>query len=608
MDIRNVAIIAHVDHGKTTLVDGMLKQTHTFRDNQREMQEICILDSNELEREKGITILAKNTAVFYNGVKINIIDTPGHADFGGEVERVLSMADGALLIVDAAEGPLPQTRFVLKKAIEAGLKIILVINKIDKKDARFLETLRETEELFLQLAPDPSYLDFHILYAIGRQGKAFRELPQTNPSEAPGDLSPLFEMILEQVPSALGDREKPFQMQITNLEYNDYVGMLAIGRVHRGKLSAGDSISLVTPEKVIGTYKTEKLYTSKGLIREEVPHVESGDIVAISGIKKLTIGQTVTAPSTPEALPMIQIQEPTMKICISANTSPLSGKEGKFVTSRQLGERLLKEIETNLSLRVARSEETNDYIVSGRGELHLAVLIETMRREGYEMQVSRPEVILKKEGNQLLEPYEEVTMDLPEEYIGEITSELGQRKAQMISMRHDGRGRVKMVYHGSQRNLMGARNALLTKTKGTIGYFTYFLGYCPVGPQMGRVRNGVLVASESGISRSYGLENAQERGNLFVGPGEEVYEGMLVGLNSREMNIELNVCKEKRQTNVRSETADIAIQLVPPLILSLEQCLDFLEEDELLEVTPKKLRLRKRLLNKTDRVRASRRE
>ena len=608
MDIRNIAIIAHVDHGKTTLLDGMLKQTHTFRDNQKEMQEVCIMDSNDLEREKGITILAKNTAVFYKGIKINIIDTPGHADFGGEVERVLSMADGALLIVDAAEGPLPQTRFVLKKAIEAKLKIILVINKIDKKDARPLETLRETEELFLQLAPDPSYLDFHILYCVGREGKAFRQLPQGDLTQISANLDPLFEMILDQVPTAVSNIVQSFQMQITNLEYNDYVGMLGIGRVRQGKLSLGETISLVTPEGIIGTYKVEKLYTSRGLAREEIEMAENGDIIAIAGIDKLAIGQTLTAPQSPEALPLIQIQEPTMKVCIGPNSSPLAGREGKFCTSRQLGERLFKEIQTNISLRVERSSDSNEYIVSGRGELHLAILIETMRREGYEMQVSKPEVILKKEEDQILEPYEEVTLDVPEEYIGEITSELGQRKTEMVSMHHDGRGRVKMVYHGAQRNLMGVRNALLTKTKGTVGYFTYFSGYRPLGAKMERVRNGVLIADQAGTSRSYGLENAQERGVLFIASGVEVYEGMVVGLNTRDFDIEINVCKEKRQTNVRSETADIAIQLTPPVIMSLEQGLDFLEEDELLEVTPQNLRLRKKLLGKVERVRASRRE
>lgn len=602
MEIRNIAIIAHVDHGKTTLVDGMLKQTHTFRDNQREMSQDLIMDSNDLEREKGITILAKNTSVFYNDVKINIIDTPGHADFGGEVERVLNMASGAILLVDAAEGPLPQTKFVLKKALEAKLKIILLINKIDKKDARPDEVIRMTEDLFLELAHDEHSLHFPILYSVGRDGKAFHELPAHYSSDMPGDLSPLFETVIKEIPNSVVDKDKPFQMLISTLDYDNYVGRLCIGKVSRGSLKKNQSISVVNGDgSVVGNYKAVKLYTSKGLQREEVEEVKTGDIVAVAGIAELTIGQTITDPSAPEALPSIEVEEPTIKITIGPNTSPFAGKEGKYSTSRQIRERLIKEKETNLGLKIEDETEGVGFVVHGRGELHLAVLIETMRREGFEMQVSKPHVIYKTVDGQVCEPYEEVTIDVPSEFMGTVSEEMGKRKGIMNDMTKDHSENVRMVYKISSQNLLGIRNTLMTKTRGTAIMNTYLLGYEPKGQKMEQLRNGALVAVKPGVSLSYGLGNAQERGILFIGTGVEVYEGMVVGIASKVQDIDVNVCKEKQQTNNRSSGEGVSIQVAPHTELSLEQSLDFINDDELLEVTPLNLRIRKRYLTPAQR-------
>ncbi len=597
-DIRNIAIIAHVDHGKTTLVDGLLKQTHTFRDNQAEMNQTTILDSNDLERERGITILSKNTAVFYNGVKINIIDTPGHADFGGEVERVLNMADAALLVVDAAEGPLPQTKFVLQKALETGLKIILVVNKIDKKDARPEEVLAETEELFLKLATSDAHLDFPVVYAIGREGRA-----GLSPDKMADDLSPLFDMILKVVPNAVIDVDKPVQMLISTLDFDNHLGKLAIGRIRRGKLTLGQRIALVTPEHNFGSFSVDKMYTSKGIAREEIKEAVSGDIVALAGIKGVEIGQTVADTSVPEALPIILVEEPTLKMTIGANTSPFAGRDGKFVTSRQIGDRLFKEKETNLGMRFA-DLGGGEFEVAGRGELHLAVLIENMRREGYEMQVSKPQVIIKGD----LEPFDEVTIDVPDEYVGAVTTEMGKRRGEMKDMEADGNGGTMIAYLISQRNMIGVRNTLLTATKGTVIFNTTFAGFKPIGPVAERLRNGAMVALETGKALSYSLESAQERGITFVDPAEEVYEGMVIGLNSRENDMDINVCKGKHLTNMRSASGDIKIALTPAVKLSLEQALDFIEEDELLEVTPHSLRIRKRYLTKLDRIRGERRQ
>jgi GTP-binding protein len=595
-DIRNIAIIAHVDHGKTTLVDGMLKQTHTFRDNQAEMSQTTILDTNELEREKGITILAKNTAVFYKGVKINIIDTPGHADFGGEVERVLNMADAALLVVDAAEGPLPQTKFVLQKALQTGLKIILVINKVDRKDARPQQVLTESENLFLKLATETGHLNFPVIYTIGREGTA-----GADPKHLASDLTPLFELILAQVPNAVTDVDKPLQMLVSTLDYDSYLGKLAIGRVRRGILEVGQKVSLVTPDGLVGNYTVEKMYTSKGITREEINKAVSGDIIAIAGIGDIEIGQTICDPNTPLALPRIQVEEPTLKVIIGANTSPFAGREGKFVTSRQLEERFEKEIETNLGIRI-RKLGGGEFEVAGRGELHLAILIETMRREGYEMQVSKPQVILK-EGT---EPYDEVTIEVGGGFVGEITSEMGKRRAEMKDLTADENGETKIVYLISQRNMLGARNLLLTQTRGTAIINSNFEGFYPQGVVSERTRNGVLVAFETGKALAYSLEAAQARGVTFVDPNEEVYEGMIVGLSTKEKDIDMNVTRGKHLTNTRSANKDISTVLTPAYKMSLEQALDFLEDDELLEVTPKSLRLRKKYLSKLDRIRALR--
>lgn len=601
MEIRNIAIIAHVDHGKTTLVDALLKQTHTFRDNQKEMDETLIMDSNDLEREKGITILAKNTAVFYKGVKINIIDTPGHADFGGEVERIINMASGAILLVDAAEGPLPQTRFVLKKALEAKLKITLVINKIDKKDARPQEIISEVENLFLELAHDESALHFQTLFAVGRDGKAFYELPENYNSEMPGTLEPLFETILKEVPNSAHSQEEPYQMLISTLDYDTYVGKLCIGKVNRGVLKKGQPIALVQDEKVLGTYKAQKLYTTAGLQRQEVDEVSSGDIIAIAGIPELTIGQTVTDPQNPESLPSIEVEEPTIKVTLGPNTSPFAGKEGKFTTSRQIRERLLKEKETNLGLKIEDDPEGVNFIVHGRGELHLAILIEQMRREGFEMQISKPQVIYKNIDGTVCEPYEEVTIDVATDFVGSITEELGKRKGTMQDMTQNSDGTTRLIYKISSQNLLGIRNTLLTKTRGTAVMSSYFLGYEPKGSKMESTRNGALVAVKPGTSLSYGLANAQERGVLFIGTGVEVYEGMVVGVAARDLDIEVNVTKAKQLTNNRSSGEGVSIQLAPPTILSLEQSLDFINDDELLEVTPLNIRVRKKYLTTTER-------
>jgi len=606
MQIRNVAIIAHVDHGKTTLVDAMLKQTHTFRENQKEMGDTLIMDSNDLEREKGITILSKNTAVFYPSAssgqtKINIIDTPGHADFGGEVERVLNMADGAILLVDSAEGPLPQTKFVLKKALEARLKIILIINKIDRKDARPEEVLHQVENLFLDLAHDESVLNFTTLYAVGRDGKVFDELPSQYLPETKGSLAPLFETIIKEIPNSIKDEDKPFQMLISTLDYDAYVGKLAIGKINQGNLVLGQNVSLVANNKIISTQRVEKIYTSVGLDRREVNEADNGDIIALAGIPLVNIGQTVTDPTNPVSLPAISVEDPTLKITIGPNTSPLSGRDGKLYSSIQIKKRLLHEKEINLAMRVEEDKATSNFVVSGRGELHLAILIETMRREGFEMEVSKPQVIYKEIDGKLCEPYEEITIDVGSKFVGLITEEMGKRKGDLQDMSPQRGDTTRFVYKISSQNLLGIRNSLLTQTRGTAVLNSYLLGYFPKGIKMESARRGALVALRTGTSLSYGMESAQERGIVFIGPGVDVYEGMIVGISSRDFDMEVNVCKHKKMTNVRSENADIAIQLTPPMILSLEQALDFIGDDELLEVTPNNLRLRKKVLNTTHR-------
>jgi GTP-binding protein len=613
-DIRNVAIIAHVDHGKTTLVDWMLKQTHTFRANQAEMEQTTILDSNDLEREKGITILAKNTAVKYfskarnEDFKINIIDTPGHADFAGEVERVLGMADGAVLLVDAAEGPLPQTRFVMKKAISLGLKIMVIINKIDKPHADVAQTLSSIEDLFLNNTEDPDYLDFPVIYAIGLQGKAWDHLPTKEEMAEPVDLSVLFEKILNFFPSARNDDNAPFQMLISTLEADSYLGKLCNGRVRRGKLRTGDRVTVVDQNSAaIGSYRVEKLFSSYGLNRVPVSEVWSGDIVSIAGIKELTIGQTVCDPGTLESLPSPEISEPTLKITIGPNTSPFAGREGKFLTSRQIHERLMQEKETNLGLRIEQQSDSFGFEVAGRGELHLAVLIETMRREGYELEVSKPQVIFKDIDGAKNEPYSEVTIDVPDEFVGVVNAEFSRRRALLTDHKGNGKGETRLVFEISEANLLGTRSVLMTETRGTVQINTLSLGYRPVGSSYQQLRNGVLISSDAGKSATYGLDNAQERGTLFIGSGEDVYEGMIVGLNSRDQDMEISVTKVKKSTNVRSANKDMGVQLTPPVKYSLEQALDFLEDDELLEIVPSVLRLRKKWLNKSDREKAKKR-
>ncbi len=602
--IRNIVIIAHVDHGKTTLVDGMLKQTHTFRDNEAEMNQTTILDSNALEREKGITILAKNTAITYKGTKINIIDTPGHADFSGEVERVINMADGALLVVDAAEGPLPQTQFVLQKAMEQNLKLIVVINKIDRKDARPEEVLHETEELFLHIAKHHDHLDFPVLYAIGREEKVWNHYPKNMSS--PANLTPLFEEIVNIIPPPKANPDKPFKMLVSTLDFDPYKGTYAIGKVTQGTVKPAQSVLLVQENERVGQFRIEHVFTSAGLKRVEVQESLPGDIVAVTGIADVAIGQTLTDPSDPSGYPSIKIEDPTLKILISVNSSPFAGREGKFCTARQIYQRLLKEKQTNIGLKISENSEGNGFIVAGRGELHLAVLLENIRREGYEMQVGKPEVIYKDIDGVPSEPFEEITIEIDNAYVGIITEELGRRKAELLDTHTNERGVTKMLYKVSSRNLLGFRGDILTKTRGNGIFASRFIGYFPKAPHIPKLRNGVLVSIETGKSSGYALTTVQDRGKAFIGPGVSVYEGMIIGVNNRHEDIDINVCKTKKLTNIHSANADIAIQLDPPVVYSLEQCLDFLEDDELLEITPLNLRLRKKYLAKIDRVRAER--
>ena len=598
MDIRNIAIIAHVDHGKTTLVDGLLKQSNTFRPNEAAMQQTLILDSNEQERERGITILAKNTAITYKGVKINIIDTPGHADFSGEVERTLHMADGALLVVDAQEGPMPQTKFVLKRALDLGLVPIVVINKIDQKGARIDEVVSETHDLFLDVATDERQLEAPTLYAVGRAGKAWTSVPH-DPS-APGDLTPLFDMILDHVPPPKAS-DGPFRMLVATLDWDDYQGTVAIGRVARGRAVRGAPAVLLHPDGLREETRLERVAVSAGLKRLDVREAETGDIVAISGIAHARIGDTVADATTPEALPTIAISEPTVTMSVGPNTSPFAGRDGQYVTNRQLLDRVGKELETNVSLRLAEGTE-NDRMLSGRGELHLSVFLETLRREGYELQVGKPRVITTTRNGVLMEPCEEAIVDVPKEYTGAVMGELGRRRG--ILLRQDDRpdGTSRLVFEIPTRGLLGFRTALLTLSRGAGLLSSHVLRFDPMGPGLPKLRNGVLIASENGTAVAYGLNIAQGRGTTFIAPQTEVYTGMIIGLNSRQEDIEINVTKEKRLSNMRASGSDEALQCTPPVIMSLERCLDFLADDELLEITPHHLRLRKKLLSATERA------
>ncbi len=599
--IRNVAVIAHVDHGKTTLIDALLKQTHVFRDNQQQMGEERILDSNDQERERGITITAKNCAILYKGVKINIIDTPGHSDFSGEVERTLGMADGALLIIDAQEGPMPQTRFVLKKALELGLKPIVVVNKIDKPYARVDYVLKKTESLFLELATIEEQLEFPVIYAVGREGRVYDVLPED--FNAPATVDPLLEKILTHVPGPKTDNQKSFKMVVSALDYDSHLGRMSIGKIHQGIVKTGKKLILTSdPAKI---YKADKILISQGLGKVTVEEVGSGDIVTIAGITESKIGETISEPGDTQSLPAIKIGEPTLHLTLAANVSPFSGKEGEFVTSRQLEERMDKELEKNLSLKVTKKAD-GKFKISGRGELHLAVFLENLRREGYEMEVEKPEVIIKKIDGVDSEPVEEINIIVLKEHQGVINQEMGKRFAILVSTEAINEKEVEFVYRVSTRAIIGLRSVLLTATKGTVLFSSQVVDYQPIGRPMPRMRGGVLIASQPGEALSYGLKAAQERGVTFINPGTKVYEGMIIGRNSKDSDIVINVCKGKQLTNMRSKSSDGVIQLTPPTIFSLEQCLDFIESDELLEITPKSLRLRKKHLTELDRRRSER--
>jgi len=602
-EIRNVAIIAHVDHGKTTLVDGLLKQSKTFRDNESAMTQDLIMDSFDQERERGITILAKNTAINYKGIKINIIDTPGHADFGGEVERTLSMADGAVLLIDAQEGPMPQTKFVLKKALEMGLKVIVLINKIDKINANIPETINKTYDLFLELATDDSQLDFPVYYAIGRDGKAWNELPEDE--NLPADLTPILDGIIEHIPAPVKNDEGDLQMLVSALDWDNFMGKYAIGKIKSGTIKTGMQATAINENGIVGTGRIEKIFITQGLKKIEVTEAFSGDIVSIAGFGKASIGDTISDISNPKALPSAAIEEPTLSISIYANTSPYAGREGKFVTARHLLDRIKKELETNISMKLEIAE-SGDFILSGRGELHLSVFIETLRREGYELQVGKPKVITKEIDGALCEPVEELTIDVGAEYSSTIIGEINKRRGILLNQSDNSDGSTRLVFEITTRGTLGLRNVLLTASKGTAVSNSLFLRFAPVSGIIPKLRNGVLIAYESGKAVSYGLNIAQQRGITFILPATDVYAGMIIGLNSREDDMEINVTKEKKLTNVRASNSDIATILTPPTILSLEQCIDFLEDDEYLEVTPKSLRLRKKILNADQRLKSRR--
>lgn len=597
--IRNIAIIAHVDHGKTTLVDGLLKQSQTFRGNQAEMSQDLILDSGDQERERGITITAKVTAVQHGDYRINIIDTPGHADFSGEVERTLNMADGCILVVDAQEGPMPQTKFVLSKALAYDLKPIVIINKIDKAASRLAEVEDEIADLFLELAVHESQLHYPIYFAVGRTGKAWAS-PPADP-EGSADLQVIFKAIIDHIPPPKVELNKPFQMLVTALAWDNFKGKYAIGRISQGRIKPGESVSLCKKDGSIARSKVDSLFISHGLLRFEITEGVAGDIVQITGIGEAKIGETIADAENPEVLPVIEIEEPTLKIYLGPNTSPFKGREGDLTTSRQIGERLHKELETNVGLRV--EDDGIGFLVSGRGELHLSVLIESMRREGYEFEVGRPQVVTKEENTKTMEPIEELIIEIPAEHIGTVQMELGQRRAVLNEQFTSPKGVTKLIYKISTRALLGLRNTLLTSTKGTIIMNSLIIGYEEIGEPLNQLRNGVLIAFEAGITTPYALENAEQRGICFVGPAVEVYGGQIVGLNNRQEDMEINVCKAKHLTNMRSKSSDGTVQLTPPTIYSLEENIDFIEKDELLEVTPKSFRLRKRELDPIKRKR-----
>lgn len=597
--IRNVAIIAHVDHGKTTLVDGLLKQSNTFRDNQAEMSQTLLMDSGDQESERGITITAKQTSIYYNDYKINIIDTPGHADFSGEVERTLNMADGVILVVDAQEGPMPQTKFVLSKALELGLKPIVVMNKIDKPARRIDEVNDEVSDLFLELATNDDQLLYPTYYAIGRDGKAWKSVPANLDEYA--NFEPIFNAIIEDIPAPKVNIEGSLQLLVTSLTYDNFLGKYAIGRITRGSVKTNEQVSLVKRDGTVKKSKIDKLFAYRGLTREEIKEAFAGDIVAITGITDAEIGETIADAENPEALPTIEIEKPTLSMYLGPNTSPMKGREGEFTTSRQIGDRLRKELETNVSLQV--KEDGIGFIVSGRGELHLSVLIETLRREGFEFEVGRPQVVTITEDGEEKEPVEELIIEVAPEFVGAVSQEMGIRRGEMKAQENLPTGASRMTYIITTRAMIGLRNLMLTATKGTIIMNSLPHGYQTLGVKIPSTRNGALIAFEKGVSTPYALQSAESRGELFIPAGKEVYAGMIVGLNNRQEDLEINVVKEKHLTNMRSKSSDGAVQLTPFTDLSLEQCIDFIEDDELLEITPENLRLRKRYLDSNERKR-----
>lgn len=599
MKIKNVSIIAHVDHGKTTLVDGLLKQSKTFRENEAEMTQTLIMDSNDQERERGITILAKNISVTYKDTKINIIDTPGHADFGGEVERTLNMVEGVLLLVDAQEGPMPQTKFVLRKAMELNLKVIVIINKIDKRDSNVKTTLKKIHDLFIELSTNDGHLDFHVLYAIGREEKAWDELPKD--FNLPADLTPVFEAILKYIPSPELSTEGPFQMLISSLDWDNYKGVYALGKVHRGKVKAGMQVVLVKPGPSLEANIVSKVFLSQGLKRIEVDEGLAGDIVTLTGIKNAGIGDTVTDVSFPEALPAIKTEAPILSMAIGPNTSPFFGTEGKYFSSRQILDRIERELQTNIAMKF-KVLENGQYILYGRGELHLSIFLETLRREGFEVEVGKPSIMYKEINGVSMEPVEELMIDVENEYLGSVKSEVGKRKGILISQDEVTSGSTRLVFEITSAGLLGLRAMLLTLSKGTSVMNSIFLRYEKVGSVLPSNRKGAIIVSDKGKSSTYGLRTAQDKGSVFIGPQVQVYAGMIVGINGRDEDVEINVCREKQLTNNRSSGED-AIVLSPWINLSLEQYLGLLENDELLEITPKSLRLRKKILDSTKRYR-----
>lgn len=598
-DIRNIAIIAHVDHGKTTLVDSLLKQSGVFRANQ--VVEDRVMDSNDIEKERGITILAKNTAIYYKDIKINIIDTPGHADFGGEVERVLKMVSGVVLVVDAFEGPMPQTKFVLKKAFELDLPVIVCINKIDRPEARPDEVIDEVLDLFIELGANESNLDCPFIFASAKQGTATLDL-----NDEKKGMDDFFTTIIENIPAPEGDTEGPLQVLISTIDYNEYVGRIGIGKVERGKIGTNQEaviVNIMNPEKV-EKVKINKVFEFEGLNRIEVESATVGSIIAITGVEDIHIGDTICDPSEPEALPFVKISEPTIAMTFSVNNSPFAGREGKFVTSRQIRNRLFKELQTDVSLRVEETEATDAFKVSGRGELHLSVLIENMRREGYEFQVSKPEVLFKEENGKKMEPMEKVTIDISNEFVGAVIEKLGQRKGELVSMTESNGGYGRLEFIIPARGLIGYRQEFMTDTRGNGILNSIFEGYAPYKGEIPRRKVGSLISFETGESTAYGLYSAQERGILFIGAGVPVYTGMIVGSNPKGLDIDVNVCRKKQQSNIRAAGSDEALRLSPPKDMSLEEALEFIEDDELIEITPTSFRIRKKILDSSKRYKA----